>query len=55
VTKNSTPAGDELTERARFLAAVEEGLADADAGRGVPHAQVVREMRARFATKRRAR
>ena len=56
VTQNGKAAGvllspetyDRLVERARFVAAVEEGLADADAGRVRSHAQVVRAMRARF-------
>ncbi|HVK72378.1 MAG TPA: type II toxin-antitoxin system Phd/YefM family antitoxin [Kofleriaceae bacterium] len=56
VTQNGRPAGvllspeafDELTERARFVAAVNEGLADADAGRVHAHAAVVRRMKARY-------
>ncbi|MBI4509198.1 MAG: type II toxin-antitoxin system Phd/YefM family antitoxin [Deltaproteobacteria bacterium] len=56
VTQNGKPAGvllspkafDELTERARFVMAVEEGLADADAGRVRSHAQVARRMKTRF-------
>jgi prevent-host-death family protein len=56
VTQNGKPAGvllspevfDELTEQARFVAAVEEGLADADAGRVKSHAAVERKMRSRF-------
>lgn len=56
VTQNGKPAGvllsprafDDLTEQARFVAAVEEGLADADAGRTHSHAAVVRRMKARF-------
>jgi len=39
---------DDLTEQARFVAAVEEGLADADSGRVQPHAAVARKMRSRF-------
>ena len=58
VTQNGRPAAvllspkafDELTERARFVAAVEEGLADAHAGRVVEHADVVAEMRERYRT-----
>src|SRR5262245_36468243 len=61
ITQNGKPAGvllspasfDELTERKRFVAAVEEGLADADAGRLHPHAQVAAEMRARYRKPRR--
>lgn len=56
VTQNGKPAGvflsprafDELTERARFVDAVEEGLADAQAGRVHPHDAAVSRMRARF-------
>jgi prevent-host-death family protein len=56
VTQNGKPAGvllspkafDELTEQARFVAAVEEGLADADAGRVHPQAEVARRMKGRF-------
>lgn len=59
VTQNGKPAGvllsprafDELTERARFVAAVEEGLADANAGRTGTHAAVVKRMSARFGRK----
>jgi len=57
ITQNGRPAGvllspaafDALTERARFVAAVDEGLADVAAGRVVPHARIV----ARFVTPRR--
>jgi prevent-host-death family protein len=56
VTQNGRPAGvllspeafDRLMERARFVSAVEDGLADADAGRIHPHADVVRRMKARY-------
>jgi len=56
ITQNGKPAGvllspqsfDSLMERARFLAAVEEGLADAEAGRVHSHESVVAEMKARF-------
>ena len=56
VTQNGRPAGvllspqafDELTEQARFVAAVEEGLSDADARRVHSHAAVARRMRSRF-------
>ena len=59
VTLNGRPAGvllsphsyDELTERARLVAAVEEGVADADAGRVHTHAEVARRMQARFGGK----
>lgn len=40
----SPQAYDDLTERARFVAAVEEGLADSEAGRTTSHAEVAREM-----------
>jgi predicted transcriptional regulator len=39
---------DEEVERQRLLAAIQAGLADADAGRVRPHAEVVARMRARF-------
>jgi prevent-host-death family protein len=56
VTLNGKPAAvllspqafDELTDRARFVAAVSEGLADAEAGRVHPHDEVVKRMKARF-------
>jgi antitoxin YefM len=59
VTQNGKPAGvllsprafDELTERARFVSAVEEGIADAEAGRVHSHASVVKRMRQRSAIK----
>ncbi len=44
----SPSAYDELTERYRFMMAVEEGLADAGAGRTSSHEDVVAEMRDRF-------
>ncbi len=58
VTQNGRPAGvllsprafDELTARARFVAAVQAGIEDAEAGRVHGHADVVREMKARFGT-----
>ena len=57
VTSKGRPAGvllspeayDQLTEQARFIAAVTEGLADADAGRTHPHSEVVRRVKRRFA------
>lgn len=56
ITHNGRPAGvvlspeafDELTEQARFVAAVRDGLADADAGRVHEHHVVARRMKARF-------
>lgn len=44
----SPAAYDELTERFRFMEAVEQGLADVEAGRVTPHEEVVAEMRRRF-------
>lgn len=60
VTQNGRPAGvllspqafDELTERARFVDAVSDGLADSDAGRVQDHADVARRMNERYGTKR---
>ena len=60
ITQNGKAAGvllspaefDRLSERARFVAAVEEGLADADAGRLRDHEEVVTRMRARLGNKR---
>lgn len=59
VTQNGKPAGvllsprafDELTDQARFVAAVNEGLADAEAGRLHAHAEVAKRMKARFGGK----
>ena len=59
VTLNGKPAGvllspgafDALTEQARFVAAVSEGLADAKAGRVHQHEEVQRRIRARFGAK----
>ncbi len=56
ITQNGKPAGvlvsplvfDELTERKRFVAAVEEGLQDARAGRLTDHASVVSQVRKRY-------
>jgi predicted transcriptional regulator len=44
----SPRAFDELTERARFVEAVAEGLADADAGKVHAHADVARRLKARL-------
>jgi len=44
----SPRAFDELTEQARFVSAVTEGLADTEAGRVHPHADAVQRMKARF-------
>ncbi|MBC7543646.1 MAG: type II toxin-antitoxin system Phd/YefM family antitoxin [Candidatus Sericytochromatia bacterium] len=59
VTQNGKPAGvllspqafDALTERARFVEAIDAGLADADAGRVQPHDEVARRLKARFGAK----
>lgn len=59
VTQNGRPAGvllspeafDQLVEQSRFVSAVAEGLADADAGRVHSHREVVRRMKTRFGTK----
>ena len=59
VTQNGRPAGvllsprafDELTERGRFVAAVNEGMADALAGRVHSHAEVKRRMQGRLGGK----
>ncbi len=56
ITQNGKAAGvllspaayDELTERFRFMKAVEHGLADVEAGRVTPHEEVVAEMRRRL-------
>lgn len=56
LTQNGRPAGvvlspeafDDLGERARFVAALAEGLADVEAGRVHAHADVVARMKQRF-------
>lgn len=56
ITQNGRAAGvllspsayDELTERYLFTRAVEQGLADGEAGRMVPHEQVAVELRRRL-------
>lgn len=56
ITQNGKPAAvllsprafDALVERGRFLAAIDEGLADAEAGRVRPHREVAAELRKRF-------
>lgn len=61
VTQNGKPAGvllsprafDELTERARFVDAVEEGLSDVDAGRVLTSEEVEKRLRSRFGEKER--
>ena len=59
VTQNGRPAGvllspeafDELTERARFVDAIDEGLRDAESGRIHTHESVVQRMKNRFGRK----
>jgi prevent-host-death family protein len=59
ITQNGRAAGvlispaefDRLNERARFVAAVEEGLADADAGRLRDHVEVAERLQKRFGPK----
>ncbi|MCC6751330.1 MAG: type II toxin-antitoxin system Phd/YefM family antitoxin [Deltaproteobacteria bacterium] len=56
ITQNGKPAGvllspeayDELAERARFVAAVEDGLADSQAGRLTDQATLAAELKARY-------
>jgi len=56
VTQNGKPAGvllsprafDELTEQARFGAAFNEGIGDADAGRVHAHTAVIKRVKSRF-------
>jgi prevent-host-death family protein len=58
ITQNGKAAGvllspevfDRLTERVRFVQAVEQGLEDLEAGRAHSHEDVVAEMRGRFGT-----
>jgi len=60
ITQNGKAAGvllspaefDRLNERARFVAAVEEGLADDDAGRVRGHDEVAARLKARYRKKR---
>jgi prevent-host-death family protein len=55
ITQNGKAAGvlmspaqfDALSERANFVAAIDAGLADSDAGRVQPHAAVVAEIKKR--------
>ena len=44
----SPAAYDELTERFRFVMAIEEGIDDVEAGRVTSHAQLVAEARERY-------
>lgn len=58
ITQNGRPAGvlvspaefDRLTERERFIAAIEEGLADAEAGRVYTTDEVKAHLARRFGT-----
>lgn len=47
----SPAAYDELTARSAFVQAVEEGLADAEAGRTTAHTDILRELERRFAAR----
>ena len=61
ITQNGKAAGvlispaefDRLTERARFVSAVEEGLADAEAGRVRSHEEVTELLKKRAAERAR--
>lgn len=63
ITQNGKVAGvvlspaeyDRLMYHARFVAAVEEGLADADAGRTVSHEEVRKDIEARAPRGKRVR
>jgi len=63
ITQNGKAAGvllspaefDRLVERARFVAAVQEGLADEEAGRVSADEDVTARMKARFSTQKRGR
>jgi len=56
ITQNGRAAGvllsprayDDLLERARFVAAIGAGLADASAGRTIAHADLAAEVQARY-------
>jgi prevent-host-death family protein len=60
ITQNGKAAGvllspvefDRLTERARFVAAVKDGISDADAGRLRDHEEVVARMKEQFGKER---
>lgn len=60
ITQNGKAAGvlvspaefDRLTERARFIEAIDAGLDDEKAGRVVPHDVVVAEMKRRAANRK---
>jgi len=54
-TSAPPPAKHRCSQERAFIQAVEEGLADADAGRTVAHATVVRRMKARFTQGKRSR
>ena len=45
------PTSDDAErERQRVIAKIERGLADADAGRVIPHAEVMAQIEARYAS-----
>jgi prevent-host-death family protein len=56
ITQNGRPAAvvlsprayDELTEQARFVSAVKEGIADVEAGRVVDSATLTSQLRSRY-------
>ena len=60
ITQNGRAAGvllspaefDVLTEKARFIGAIAEGLADSDSGRVVDHQSMVAEVTARYDAKK---
>jgi len=60
ITQNGKAAGvllspaefDRLNERSRFVASVDEGLADIEEGRLSDHAEVAARMKGRFGSKR---
>ncbi|NVB36647.1 antitoxin [Pseudenhygromyxa sp. WMMC2535] len=59
MSQPASPAVDELAletpdeaYRRHVVAKIEAGLADSEAGRTIPHAEVVARMRARFAERR---
>jgi prevent-host-death family protein len=60
ITQNGRPAGvllspaafDRLAERARFVAAVEQGLGDSDAGRVMDQERVAVEMKRRYRSRK---
>ncbi|MGC4118972.1 MAG: hypothetical protein QM765_31270 [Myxococcales bacterium] len=53
VSKDTPQVSDEQTEKVRFISSVQAGLAEAESGRTVPHEEAVRQMKDRFATRKR--